>query len=223
LICFSFLISLIISQWIKKRFSVYEKTIRDNNSKLEKLNESLEKKVIKRTKKLKEANEKLEKLATTDALTKAYNRYYFMESIEAEVKRFHRYHNAFSLIMFDIDYFKQINDNYGHHIGDEVLVSISRLIQTSLRDTDTLFRFGGEEFMVILPETGLDEAYEIADRMRLLVEQHDFGLKSATTISIGVVVFQDGDTVDSIVSKADTLLYHSKDMGRNSISKMSEE
>jgi len=223
LIILSFLISLLISKWIKNKFSIYEATIKSNNTELKKLNESLEYKVEERTYKLKEANEKLEKLATTDALTQIYNRYYFMESIEAEVKRFHRYHNIFSLIMFDIDYFKQINDNYGHNKGDEVLVTISRLVETSLRDTDTLFRFGGEEFMVILPETGLDEAYEIADRMRLLIERHDFGLESATTISIGVVSFQDGDTVDSIVSKADTLLYHSKDEGRNSISKMSVE
>jgi diguanylate cyclase (GGDEF)-like protein len=96
------------------------------------------------------------------------------------------------------------------------------LVESSLRNTDTLFRFGGEEFMVILPETDLDEAYEIADRMRLLVEKNDFGLELKTTISIGVVVFKDGDSVDSIISKVDTLLYHSKDEGRNSISKASE-
>jgi len=122
--------------------------------------------------------------------------------------------------MFDLDYFKQINDKYGHQKGDEILIEVSRLVDNSLRDTDTLFRFGGEEFMVILPETDLKEAYEIADRMRLLVEENDFGLQLTTTISIGVVSIKDGDSVDSIISKVDTLLYHSKDEGRNSISTM---
>ena len=216
----AFIFSLIISIWIKKKFYGYEKRITRNNTELTELNELLEKKVKERTINLETANSQLERLATTDALTQVYNRYFFMENIEAEVKRFYRYHSVFSLIMFDLDYFKQINDKYGHQIGDEILIAVSRLVDNSLRDTDTLFRFGGEEFMVILPETDLKEAYEIADRMRLLVEENDFGLQLTTTISIGVVSIKDGDSVDSIISKVDTLLYHSKDEGRNSISTM---
>jgi diguanylate cyclase (GGDEF)-like protein len=221
-ILMSFLISFMISQWIKKKFYLYEKRITRKNTELKDLNEMLEKKVKERTMNLEVVNTKLERLATTDALTQLHNRYFFMQSLEAEVKRFYRYHSVFSLIMFDLDYFKQINDTYGHQRGDEILIEVSRLVESSLRNTDTLFRFGGEEFMVILPETDLDEAYEIADRMRLLVEKNDFGLELKTTISIGVVVFKDGDSVDSIISKVDTLLYHSKDEGRNSISKASE-
>jgi diguanylate cyclase (GGDEF)-like protein len=222
LILLAFLLSLVISIWIKKKFFLYEKRITQNNTELKELNDLLEKKVKERTKKLETINTQLEKLATTDALTQVHNRYFFMECIDAEVKRFYRYHSVFSLIMFDLDYFKQINDKYGHQKGDEVLITVSRLVESSLRDTDALFRFGGEEFMVILPETDLNEAYEIADRMRLLVEENDFGLQIKTTISIGVVAFKDGDTVDSIISKVDTLLYHSKDEGRNSISKVDE-
>jgi len=220
LILLAFILSLVISIWIKKKFYLYEKKITQNNTELKELNNLLEKKVKERTKKLETTNTQLEKLATTDALTQTHNRYFFMECIDAEVKRFYRYHSAFSLIMFDLDYFKQINDTYGHQKGDEILIAVSRLVESSLRDTDTLFRFGGEEFMVILPETDLDKAYEIADRMRLLIEENDFGLQLTITISLGVVSFEDGDTADSIISKVDTLLYHSKDEGRNSISKM---
>lgn len=220
LIFLAFILSLIISLWIKKKFYLYEKKITRKNTKLKELNELLEKKVKERTIKLQASNTKLERLAKTDALTQVNNRYFFMECIDAEVKRYYRYHSVFSLIMFDLDYFKQINDTYGHQKGDEILIKISRLVGNSLRDTDSLFRFGGEEFMVILPHTELDEAYEIADRMRLLVEKSDFGLQTPTTISVGVVSFKDGDSVDSIISKVDTLLYRSKDGGRNSISKM---
>lgn len=94
-----------------------------------------------RTVNLQEINTKLERLATTDALTQVHNRYFFIQSLETEIKRFHRYHTAFSLIMFDLDYFKQVNDRYGHQKGDHILVGISRLIKNTLRDTDTLFRF----------------------------------------------------------------------------------
>ncbi len=223
LVLISLIVSLIISRWIRKQFIIYEDRIQTSTTALKKLNESLEDKVKERTLELEEANVLLEKLATIDGLTQVYNRYFFMQKIQEEVKRFYRYHSTFSLIMFDLDYFKHINDSYGHQKGDEILVTISRLIANTLRETDTLFRFGGEEFMVILPETALDKAYEIADRMRRLVEENDFGLESPTTISMGVVEFQDGDSVDSIISKADTLLYHSKDEGRNNISKMADK
>lgn len=220
LIVLAFILSLVLSIWIKKKFYLYEKKIIRKNIKLKELNEQLEKKVKERTIKLEASNTKLDRLAKTDALTQTHNRYFFMECLDAEVKRYYRYHSVFSLIMFDLDYFKQINDTYGHQKGDEILIEVSRLVKQSLRDSDGLFRFGGEEFMVILPHTQLDEAYEIADRMRLLIEKSDFGLQTPTTISVGVVTFTDGDSVDSVISKVDTLLYHSKDEGRNSISKM---
>ncbi len=220
LVLLSFVISIIISRWIERQFFNYEKKIKGQNMALKELNESLESKVKERTLKLEEANRQLEKLATTDALTQVHNRYFFMESLEAEVKRFQRYQNPFSLIMFDLDHFKQINDRYGHQKGDEILVSTSQLIAHALRETDTLFRFGGEEFMVLLPETGLDKAFDIAERMRRLIEEHDFGLEAPATISIGVAVFQESDSIDSIIRKVDALLYQAKNKGRNSISKM---
>lgn len=220
LIVLAFILSLVLSIWIKKKFYLYEKKIIRKNTKLKELNELLEKKVKERTIKLEASNTKLDRLAKTDALTQIHNRYFFMECLDAEVKRYYRYYSVFSLIMFDLDYFKQINDTYGHQKGDEILIEVSRLVKQSLRDSDSLFRFGGEEFMVILPHTQLNEAYEIADRMRLLIEKSDFGLQTPTTISVGVVAFTDGDSVDSVISKVDTLLYHSKDEGRNSISKM---
>ncbi len=220
LIFLAFILSVFISIWIKKKFYLYEKRITHNNTELKELNDLLEKKVKERTMRLEAINTQLERLATTDALTQVHNRYFFMECIDSEVKRFYRYGSVFSLIMFDLDYFKQINDKYGHQKGDEILIAVSRLAEDTLRGTDTLFRFGGEEFMVILPHTELEEAYEIADRMRILIEKSDFGLQMPTTISVGVVSFEDGDSVDSIISKVDTLLYRSKDEGRNSISKM---
>lgn len=134
--------------------------------------------------------EKLQKLAVTDGLTKLYNSRSFYSQLETEVDRFNRYKHPLALLLLDLDHFKDYNDTYGHLEGDKILVHFSRIIKSCLRANDTAYRYGGEEFTVILPETGGDEARTVAQRIRAALEAERFspvnGKKVKITISIGV-------------------------------------
>jgi diguanylate cyclase (GGDEF)-like protein len=167
--------------------------------------------------------EAAKRLAITDGLTKIYNHRFFQELFEKEFKRSDRYGTIFSLIMLDIDFFKKINDNYGHLYGDEILKEIAELVKGCLRTMDLLARYGGEEFAILLPETNLPEAVQTAERIRRAVESFDFmasrgkGLK--VTVSQGVTYYPSaGVTARSdIVGKADSALYEAKESGRNRV------
>ncbi len=160
----------------------------------------------------------LKHLATKDALTGVYNRYKINLKLEEEYKRAKRYKEIFSLVMFDIDHFKKVNDTFGHDAGDYVLQELCRIIMQNIRDTDSFGRWGGEEFMLLAPNTSKDEAFALADKIRTSVEEHPFEIVQKITISIGVSEFQENDTVTTILKRVDEALYISKGSGRNKVS-----
>jgi|GEM_PF-601660 len=163
----------------------------------------------------KKLEEELERLATTDALTGLYNRHRYNELLEQEVARARRYHTPLSLIMFDLDHFKKINDTYGHAVGDQVLQAVAKVIRDNVRGTDWIGRWGGEEFLVLCPEATEKEALVIAEKLRETVENHIFEIVQKITVSCGVTRFKPHDSVDAFVSRADEGLYRAKDKGRN--------
>jgi len=184
---------------------------------LEKYSTNLEEMVEQRT-------EILKWLSITDPLTGLYNRRYFIEQIELEFKRSKRYSRDLSLMMLDIDHFKLVNDNYGHQIGDIVLRKISSVIINLLRDSDLAFRYGGEEFMIILPETKSEDAINVAERMKqeIMNTQHNYSsINFTVTASFGIVSIKDMidkfETIDDIIKKVDDNLYKAKNSGRNTI------
>jgi diguanylate cyclase (GGDEF)-like protein len=171
---------------------------------------------------LKRTNQKLEHLATTDALTGCRNRRQFVERIEIEIARSGRDNPTFSLLSLDIDHFKAINDTYGHLAGDEILRGFAQMCREAVRPYDYVARVGGEEFMILLPETELNEAYEIGERLRWVVSNGEFKTKNGPlkdiTISIGATEFgRDGDTLEKLLRTADERLYRAKDRGRNCV------
>ncbi|MCP4110253.1 MAG: diguanylate cyclase [Desulfobacteraceae bacterium] len=168
---------------------------------------------------LRDYAEKMEQFATTDYLTKAYNRRYFFDQAEKELDRARRYKSQFSLLLMDIDHFKKINDTWGHLAGDEVLKRLSKYCKDILRDTDLFARFGGEEFTVLLPETDKDGAFKLAERMRQFIENIsvDFAAWSfGFTVSIGVASMKGpAESLEAILKRADDAMYQAKTKGRN--------
>lgn len=162
-------------------------------------------------------NKELEHLAAKDQLTQLFNRRKIDQISNEEFYRFTRDGTTFSLIMFDVDYFKAINDVHGHGVGDEVLIAVASISQDQLRTTDRLGRWGGEEFLVICPETGLDEATFIAERLRRAIEQHLFSSDLKVTISLGVSTVKSGEDLKSFMHRLDSHLYEAKKAGRNCI------
>lgn len=165
---------------------------------------------------------KLERdLITTDHLTGAYNRRFYDELSNREWNRFKRYKSGYSVTLFDIDFFKNINDTYGHDIGDQVLINLVRNIQGIIRDTDFLIRMGGEEFLVFMPDTLEDDALIIANRINKSVAQNSMDLGEHTlvvTVSAGVSCIRDNDnSVEEIYKRADVALYNAKKEGRNRV------
>ncbi|MGD9676834.1 MAG: diguanylate cyclase [Vulcanibacillus sp.] len=162
---------------------------------------------------------RIEELIVTDTLTNAYNRKKFYEIIEAEIKRKDRYENNITLIMYDIDRFKKINDEFGHNSGDIVLKELTKLVKGNIRETDYLFRWGGEEFIIILFQTKLSEAVEVAEKLRRIIENFHFSVEglNKVTVSFGVAEYRSEQSVDDLVNNADQLLYEAKRAGRNQV------
>jgi len=170
----------------------------------------------------KKAERALEKLAQIDELTGLANRRHFMLMAEQELSRMVRYGGVLSVLMMDIDHFKQVNDTYGHHTGDLVLRELGRLCRDTLRDVDFVGRIGGEEFAVMLPQTNGTRALEVAERLRQAIERAEVplerGLPLHFTLSIGVTTMCDGNAnIDSLLDQADKALYRAKRGGRNRV------
>lgn len=162
-------------------------------------------------------NELLLDMAFTDGLTGLLNYRAFREILSSEVDRARRYGTTFSLMMVDIDHFKRVNDTYGHQMGDKVLVSIASRLQRRIRKSDLVFRYGGEEFMVLLPETGMYKALTLAERVRAFVERMRVDESLAVTISVGVSQYEQGMEARDIVESVDRGLYLAKGKGRNRV------
>jgi diguanylate cyclase (GGDEF)-like protein len=167
--------------------------------------------------------DKLKRLSITDGLTKLFNSRYFYNQLKAEIDRTSRYQRPLSLLLLDIDQFKEYNDSFGHLEGDQVLVRLGQVIKSCLRKMDSAYRYGGEEFTVILPETEGDEAATVAERIRSSVSLEKFYPKGrkekyAITISIGVTEYIMDEEVAIFVQRADKAMYLSKQSGRNRVS-----
>ncbi len=165
----------------------------------------------------KEMTDELKQLAVTDSLTGAYNRRQFRETIWHELNRAVRYEEALTLVAFDIDHFKAVNDTFGHSMGDEVLKKIAEIVRDNIRTTDIFARTGGEEFALISPSTDPASASEIAERLRETINSHSFESVGTVTVSFGVAGFKEGDNINAFIDRADEALYKAKELGRNRV------
>lgn len=176
----------------------------------------LEKKVALRTRELKQLTLELEAISLTDSLTSLPNRRAFNQRINIEWQRTVRYATPLSIMMLDVDHFKRFNDDFGHQTGDEVLIQVGKLLANAVRTTDFASRYGGEEFIVILPNSTLDEAMPIAQRICNEIADYAWPQRQVT-ISIGVATYQQQDEVQELIAQADMALYQAKAEGRNRV------
>jgi diguanylate cyclase (GGDEF)-like protein len=159
----------------------------------------------------------LRETAEIDFLTNIYNRRAIQQVLNQQFNQFRRYKSVCSLILLDIDYFKKVNDNYGHDTGDKVLQSVTAILKNNLRKTDILGRWGGEEFLVVLPNTNIEKALDVAEKLRSEIARNKI-VDIACTISLGVKMFDKNDnTVDEAIKRADDALYTAKNKGRNCV------
>ena len=161
--------------------------------------------------------DELKRRATIDHLTQVYNRSKLDEIMPMEMDRARRYQRVMSVAILDIDFFKKVNDVYGHSAGDNVLKAIADIVKANLRKTSYLFRLGGEEFLVVIPEVDLNGACIMAERIRKEIEDYRFETVGTVTASFGVAQLNDDDTIDSLLRRADTALYKAKGNGRNRV------
>ncbi len=176
---------------------------------------------------IKNIQTRFEKISVTDELTDLYNRRYLFQRLEEELSRAKRREGEFSIIMIDIDHFKNINDSYGHQYGDFVLKNLAKIFKSLVRQEDIIARFGGEEFVIICPDESEKGAFTLAERIRNQVLSYTFassGISTHISISLGVASFTKKDidsTIDDLIKKADEALYAAKDAGRNKTIKYS--
>ncbi len=184
-------------------------TIKSQNLELKELNKTLKAK-----------NEELYRLSVTDKLTGVYNRLYLMDALSKEFARSHRHHMDLSCIILDIDHFKKFNDTYGHQVGDDVLVQTAQLVKSLLRQEDYFGRYGGEEFLLILPDIDISGALKVAEKVRETIEEARYSidiLRLSVTVSLGISDIRSGDirSGEALVHNADLALYEAKKTGRN--------
>ena len=192
---------------LSKIYSRWEEGLKHHGEALEKVNKDLEARASK-----------FEEMAQVDTLTGLANRSRFEKTLISEFERIDRHGVApFSLVFFDIDHFKKVNDTYGHLVGDQVLRSISTQCKSLLRKNDTLARWGGEEFVIILPMVNVDGAYEVAEKLRKHIEEYIFEQVGNITCSFGVSQYQKSDTIKGLLHRTDCAMYEAKNSGRNCI------
>ncbi len=201
----------------------HQDELRENNERLQRTCEELSlahATISRQNEKLKEMLLQLELSSRTDVLTGIYNRRHMVEKINAEIARYRRSGHSFALISGDIDFFKSVNDKYGHDCGDLVLQAVAQVMKNLLREQDTLARWGGEEFLILLPETDVVQGTLAAERIRRQICELEVGYRGAkvsVAMTLGVVVFAEGDTIDTVLKKADDALYRGKRQGRNRV------
>jgi len=206
-------------------FSLVYENYRENSQKtLIAFNVELEKKIKSRTHELEiqktraeKAVEELKIIAITDRLTGLYNRLKLDESLENEFYRAHRYAHQFAVILLDLDFFKSVNDTYGHQEGDQVLMEVAKILQKQVREIDIVGRWGGEEFLIIYPSTNLHGVLSVAEKMRSKIEKYNFPAVGTITASFGVTVWYPDDMIESMIARVDKALYKAKDNGRNRV------
>lgn len=170
---------------------------------------------------VKKKNKQLNQLVITDDLTKLFTRKFLIEHIEKEKRDFTKTSKVFSLIMIDIDYFKNINDQYGHSCGDHILIRVSKKLKNSLREKDIIARWGGEEFLILLPQTELEEGKIVAKRMLNDIRKTKYcyeDIELSVSISCGMTEYKIDQSIDKIIKETDKKLYEAKRKGRNQIS-----
>ena len=163
---------------------------------------------------------KIENMARHDELTQVFNRKHFMELLREEETRANRTQRGFCVALFDLDKFKSINDRFGHLVGDAALKGFAHVVQKSLRDTDRFARYGGEDFVMLLPETAAEQAVIPLERVRANTEQHDWSQAHAqlqVTVSIGVAAWRPGESLEVLLDRADQAMYRAKEHGRNRV------
>jgi diguanylate cyclase (GGDEF)-like protein len=163
------------------------------------------------------SNEKLYRLAIRDGMTGIFNRRFMEQYISDAINRSKRSKNPLALLMIDVDSFKQINDSLGHNAGDEVLVGLVQVLNSNKRTTDYLGRWGGDELILMLSDTNLSGAANLAEKLRCLVKEHSFPHNQHLTISLGASEYHDGDSLTSFIERADAALYRAKRSGRNKV------
>lgn len=204
------ILSSIISSYNKERKKVLEQAaLLDKQNKI----------ILSQNKNLERDREEFRKLSILDELTGVFNRRHIVTSLQEEMNQFFLLKRKFSLILLDVDFFKKINDTFGHPAGDLVLKEVVNVICSCLRSADQVGRYGGEEFVVILPNADKNNAFKIAERIRIKVASYRFSdptLPSAT-ISGGIAEIREYDSMDSLLERADQNLYKAKNSGRNKI------
>ena len=195
-----------------------EQALRASEHRYRELSAELEGKVEERTAALRDANVELNRLATTDSLTGAWNRRYFEQAAAYEIARYDRYGEArLALLLFDLDHFKRINDQHGHPVGDQVLVELTQRVRHRLRATDILARWGGEEFVVLLPHCDRDQAVTLAEKLRHLIAAEPFPGAGSLTASFGVAPYRAEETLATWIQRVDEALYAAKAGGRDQV------
>ncbi|CCG41239.1 diguanylate cyclase [Magnetospirillum molischianum] len=167
--------------------------------------------------KLRALNKRLLALSQTDALTGLANRASLNERLQAEAERFRRYARPFSIVLLDIDFFKQVNDDFGHLIGDKVLIAFANIARKTARTQDVVGRWGGEEFLILCPETDLEQARVLAERIGQEAREHGFDTGRCHTVSAGVAALMAGESPDGLLNRADEALYQAKHEGRDRV------
>ncbi|MEG3639662.1 transporter substrate-binding domain-containing diguanylate cyclase [Magnetococcus sp. PR-3] len=178
-------------------------------------NDELEAKVAQRTAQLEDKNRELAQISITDPLTGVHNRLKLDEECAKELSRAKRYNASFAIILLDIDHFKQINDRFGHQVGDLVLTGVAQLLKDHIRGTDLVGRWGGEEFLVLCPNAKLDGAAKLAEHLRMIIDSHHFPGVGKCTASFGVSLYHEDEEGDTLLGRADRALYLAKEQGRN--------
>ena len=216
------LVSIVTAYYLWKLMPVFISIpsislLKQQNQELESLKAQLEETNRSLEEKVKERTLQLEMQANTDPVTGVASRFAIMETLSANVQTFERYDRSFSILMIDVDHFKEVNDSHGHQAGDDVLASLAKSISSNIRTVDRVGRYGGEEFLVVLPETSEVAATELAERIRIAVENLLLPFDISITCSVGVSGIEKGISGDGLISRADHALYSAKRAGRNQV------